>query len=103
MSSFSTPTAFDSPPDVHQCSTSTDSAACAETAPISPVAASAAMIARTFILYLLRTPEQDTIVPRFLAMGNGGWSNRTTLDRPDLAPTDTAERTPGRKALSGNG
>jgi hypothetical protein len=64
MSSFSTPTAFDSPPDVHQCSTSIDSAACtADTPHIRPAAHKAPMIARNFIAYLLQTPELKTNGP----------------------------------------
>src|SRR6185437_8745139 len=59
MSSLRTPTAFDSPPEVHQCNTSIDSAACtAETPHIRPAAHKAPMIARNFIAYLLQTPEQ---------------------------------------------
>src|SRR6201993_706735 len=68
-SSFSTPTAFDSPPEVHQCSTSTDSAACtADTPHIRPAAHRAPMIARNFIAYLLQTPEKK----RMPVVGRGG-------------------------------
>src|ERR1700743_2298200 len=63
-SSSRTPTAFDSPPEVHQCNTSTDSAACtAETPHIRPAAHKAPMIARNFIAYLLQTPEPKTNDP----------------------------------------
>src|SRR3981189_1511769 len=75
MSSFRTPTAFDSPTEVPQCSTSTDSAACtADTPHIRPAAHKAPMIARNFIVYLLQTPEQKTDAPGWT--GCGGWSNR---------------------------
>src|SRR3981189_2001806 len=77
MSSFRTPTAFDSPTEVPQCSTSTDSAACtADTPHIRPAAHKAPMIARNFIVYLLQTPEQKTDAPGWT--GCGGWSNRQT-------------------------
>src|ERR1700761_4293379 len=73
MSSLRTPTAFDSPPEVHQCSTSTDSAACtADTPHIRPAAHRAPMIARNFIAYLLQTPEQKNEWP-LMSPGCCGW------------------------------
>src|SRR5438270_13465731 len=73
MSSLRTPTAFDSPPEVHQCNTSTDSAACtAEMPHIRPAAHKAPMIARNFIAYLLQTPEQKNKWP-LMSPGCCGW------------------------------